>query len=191
MYDLVKISDVLNTKAKLLLETFPFRQLAEKYFGNITYTGSYVFNLMVDADIDSNIILKPLDKTKIMAFANDLTDIKECRKVILYNRLYEDVPYFVINVERFVFENESWTLTFFIQKMDFQGAIPRNEEIKNKITPENREIILELKNWRVRQNLKADVPSVYVYDAVLDNEIKDIESFKKFVKSKKPELILD
>jgi hypothetical protein len=190
MNDLVKISNELNTKTKLLLETFPFQKLAEKHFGNITYTGSFAFNLMIDPDIDSNILLNPLDKSKIMAFANDLTEIQECRKVILYNRLHEEIPYFIINVERFVFENETWTLTFFIQETDFQGAIPRNDEIMNKITPENRKIILELKDWRVKQNLKADIPSVYVYDAVFDNEIKDIESFKKFAILRKPELKL-
>ncbi|OGC77110.1 hypothetical protein A2619_00280 [candidate division WWE3 bacterium RIFOXYD1_FULL_39_9] len=183
-------SDDLFTKAKLLVDTFPFRKLAEKHFGNITYTGSAVFNLMVDPDIDSNIILNPMDKSKIIAFANDLTDIKECRKVILYNRIYEDVPYFVINIERFTFEGETWVLTFFIQENDFQGAIKRNAELLNKVTPENRKIILDIKNWRLQNNLKADIPSVYVYEAVLENGVTDIEGFKKYAVSKKPVLNL-
>ncbi len=145
---------------------------------------------MVDPDIDSNIILNPMDKSKIIAFANDLTDIKECRKVILYNRIYEDVPYFVINIERFTFEGETWVLTFFIQENDFQGAIKRNAELLNKVTPENRKIILDIKNWRLQNNLKADIPSVYVYEAVLENGVTDIEGFKKYAVSKKPVLNL-
>jgi len=188
MNELSTYSDELNEKAKHLIETFPFKQLAETHFGNLTYTGSYVFNLMIDADIDSNIILNPLDKSKIMAFANDLTEIKECRKVILYNRLYEDTPYFIINVERFVFEGETWTLTFFIEEKDFQGAIDRNKEIQSLLTPENRKIILELKNWRVKQNLKAEIPSVFVYDGVFKNGVTNLDSFKNYIISIKPEL---
>ena len=190
MKDLVVRSDKLNEKAKLLLATFPFQHLAEKHFGNITYTGSYVFNLMIDADIDSNIILNPIDKTKIMAFANDLTEIKECRKVILYNRTYEETPYFIINVERFVFEDETWTLTFFIQETDFQGAIQRNSEIASKLNTEYRDTILMLKNWRLNDDLKVDIPSVFVYEAVIDYGIHDLESFKKFVLTRKPNLVL-
>jgi len=189
MSDFIEYSDKLHEKAKRLLKEFSFEELAKKHFGNIVYTGSFVFNLMIDADIDSNIICSPLDKAKIMAFADDLTDIPECRKVILYNRLHEKPSYFVINVERFVFEDETWTLTFFIQESDFQNAINKSEEIKSSVTPENRKLILELKDWRVKARLKADIPSVWVYDAVLDKGITDLEMFKGYVKSKNPNLL--
>jgi len=118
-----------------------------------------------------------MSKSKIMAFANDLTEIKECRKVILYNRIYENIPYFVINVERFVFENETWTLTFFIQENDFQHAIENTTKLNKKVTPESSEIILLIKDWRVKNHLKAEIPSVFVYEAVLDNGITSIEQF--------------
>jgi hypothetical protein len=187
MEELITHSDNLNKKAKKLVESFPFRELAEKHFGNITYTGSFVFNCMMDADIDSNIILKPLDKSRVISFANDLVDIKECRKVILYNRIYEKIPYFIINIERFTFMDESWVLTFFIQEEDFQGAIARNNDLLSLITPENREILLELKDWRIKNNLKADISSVMLYDAVLHNGIVDVEQFKNYIKNIYPE----
>jgi hypothetical protein len=190
MNNLVKRSDELHKKAAKLLNRHPFRKLAEKHFGNITYTGSYVFNAMMDPDIDSNIIHRPIDKRKIIAFADDLTDIKECRKVILYNRIHETPTYFVVNVERFIFKEETWTLTFFIQEEDFQDAIRRNEDLRKRIDSKARIIILELKDWRIKNNLKADIPSVLLYEAVLDKGVKNVDDFKLFIKEAKPSLMI-
>lgn len=93
---LAERSNQLFPKAQSLNKAFPFKDLALKHFGNITYVGSATTNLMVEPDIDSNIILNPMSIDTVVAFAKDLTSIKECRKVILYNRTYEKVPYFII-----------------------------------------------------------------------------------------------
>ena len=80
-----------------------------------------------------------------------------------------------------MFEDESWILTFFIQEADFQEALPQTTAIKAKLTPANRKVILMLKEWRINNNLKADIPSPFVYEAVLDKGICDIETFKEFL----------
>lgn len=185
MDTLIRRADELQQKARLLLEKYPFAKLAGKYFGNITSTGSLVFNCMVDADLDFNIVVKPLDKRKIIAFVEILTELKVCRKVCLYNRMYEKLPYFIINVERLNFDGENWVLTFFIQEEDFQETIKRSKELKEKLTPPLREIILKIKEWRLSENLKTKIPSVWVYEAVLHEGIRSIGEFEQWLQYKK------
>lgn len=179
--NLIERSNQLFQKAERLNKTFPFKDLALKHFGNITYVGSATTNLMVEPDIDSNIILKPMNIDTVVAFAEDLTSIKECRKVILYNRTYEEVPYFIINVERFSFEDETWTLTFFIEESDYTNTIQSTRDIMANLTEEKRKIILELKDFRLKNKYKRCIAPVVLYDAVFKGSVADVESFKEYL----------
>jgi hypothetical protein len=179
----VKANTLFN-KAEELKKYFGLEELAIKHFGNINWTGSSVTNLMADADIDSNVILKPLDKERIIAFAKDLTEIKEFRKVILYNRTYEPIPYFIINVERLTFLDESWTLTFFIEETDFQNAVELTNMLKTNVNANQRDLILQFKSFRIAHELKSEISSALLYEAVLDRTIDSIGGFKSFLLSK-------
>lgn len=183
---LTERADSLFNKANSLKKKFSFDELAKKIFGDFNYTGSSVTNLMSDPDIDSNIVVPSIRNRKndILHFADQLTEIKECRKVILYNRLYESIPYFVINVERFSYEDETWTITFFIQENDFHGTVATTNKINGYLSSNDRDLLLELKDYRLSHKLKRKVSSALIYEAVIDQGINNIEGFKSFLQDK-------
>src|SRR5574337_801740 len=114
MSNLATRADELYKKANRLLEAFSFIGLASKYFDKVSLIGSASMNLMVDADIDIDCEVKELNKSAVTDFVNQLLNFKECRKIIVYNQLFDEKPYCIVNIERFNFEDEKWIITFFI-----------------------------------------------------------------------------
>ena len=182
----VAIADELFDKANKLRANYPFQKLAIERFGNIHFVGSSITNLMTDPDIDSNILVPDIRNKKglILDFVESLTEIKECRKICLYNRLYEATPCLIINVERFVFEDETWTITFFFEESDFQGSFEMTNRIEEAVANGQRNLILELKDYRLKEGLKRKIPSALLYEAVIDHGIKNTNSFKSFLAGK-------
>lgn len=176
-------ADNLFAKAQKLLLTFPFIELANKYFGKVGLVGSAATNLMTDADIDVDCQVNKLNKDNITDFVNGLLAYKECRKVIVYNQLFDEKPYAIVNVERFSFENEKWILTFFIST-DLNHTSSLVEKIKAKLNTESRETILRLKEYRQNNNQKRSIPTHLIYEAVLDDGTTSVEEFKRFLLKK-------
>lgn len=176
-------ADNLFGKAQKLLSTFPFIELASKYFGKVRLVGSAATNLMTDADVDVDCQVDKLNKDNITDFVNELLAYKECRKVIVYNQLFDEEAYAIVNVERFNFENEKWILTFFIST-DLNHTSRLVEKIKAKLNTESRETILRLKEYRQNNNQKRSIPSHLIYEAVLDEGTTSVEEFKQFLLKK-------
>lgn len=154
--------------------------MAEKYFDKVSLVGSAATNLMTDADIDIDCQVTEINKDKITGFVNELLSFKECRKVVVYNQLFDEKPYSIINVERFNFEDEKWILTFFVSN-NLNDTPRLVENIMSRLKPENREMILKLKEYRQSNNQKRSIPSHLIYEAVLDEGVISIEEFKVFL----------
>ena len=174
MTNLSSLADSMFDKAQRLLTTFPFIELASKYFIKVSLVGSAATNLMTDAR---------LDKNNITGFVNELLSYKQCRKVIVYNQLFDEKPYAIVNVERFNFEDEKWILTFFISN-DASDTLKLVDDVKVKLNANGREMILKLKEYRQNNNQKRSIPSHLIYEAVLDGEVASIDEFKTFLSSK-------
>ena len=183
MTNLSSLADSMFDKAQRLLTTFPFIELASKYFIKVSLVGSAATNLMTDADIDIECQVDRLDKNNITGFVNELLSYKQCRKVIVYNQLFDEKPYAIVNVERFNFEDEKWILTFFISN-DASDTLKLVDDVKVKLNANGREMILKLKEYRQNNNQKRSIPSHLIYEAVLDGEVASIDEFKTFLSSK-------
>lgn len=173
-------SDELLEKANNLLKSFSFEKLAKKYFSGVKVVGSTATNTMLDPDIDINCELKQLDTKIILEFVDELFRIKECRKVSLYNQLLSGKPHFIVNIEKFEFENEKWIITFFISTS--LGDAPEfSNWVKENIDKEKRQVILKLKEHREKNNQKRSIPSHLIYKAVISENISTIPDFKKYL----------
>ncbi len=176
-------ADNLFKKAQKLLITFPFIDIAGKYFKKVCLVGSAATNLMTDADIDIDCQVDKLDKDDISNFVNELLSYKQCRKVIVYNQLFDENPYAIVNIERFNFEDEKWILTFFISS-NLNDTPRLVGEVKSKLNADKRKVILDLKEYRQNNQQKRSIPSHLIYEAVLDSGVKSVDGFKQFLTKK-------
>ena len=138
---------------------------------------------MTDADIDIDCQVDKLDKDDISNFVNELLSYKQCRKVIVYNQLFDENPYAIVNIERFNFEDEKWILTFFISS-NLNDTPRLVGEVKSKLNADKRKVILDLKEYRQNNQQKRSIPSHLIYEAVLDSGVKSVDGFKQFLTKK-------
>jgi hypothetical protein len=180
--DLNQISDNLYDKSQKLLSKFKFLDIASKYFNKVDLVGSAASNLMYDADIDINCQAKSIDRKETLRFVEDLLDIDECKKVILYNHIDSEKPFFIINVEKFEFEGERWIVTFFISN-NINDTVSFLSWVRKNLTPERRQTILKLKKLREENKQKRSIPSHLIYKAAIEENVTTNEDFKKYLSS--------
>jgi hypothetical protein len=178
--DLVLISDSLYQKSQKLLSTFDFLNIAKKYFKKVDLVGSAANNLMLDADMDIDCQVEKIDKNIILKFVGELLSLKECKKVILYNHILDEKSCFIVNIEKFDFEGEKWIITFFIATHLGDSATLVNW-VKENLTEEKRKTILMFKKYREENKQKKSIPSHIIYKAVIEGNVENIESFKKYL----------
>jgi len=146
------------------------------------------FPLFLEDDISGSIHLpaegrrssRNCYKSKVTDFVNGLLDYKEFRKVIVYNQLFDEEPYCIVNIERLKFEDENWIVTFYISA-NLHNTPKLTRQVKEKLDQEKRETILQFKEYRFKNKQKRSIPSHLIYEAVLDGGITTIDDFKTFL----------
>lgn len=184
---------------KILTECKRFKKAADKIlakselikilnkYGEVSFQGGYAMNLMMSGDIDIYVVGKSFSKEKILKIFNQvvksttfnsywLADYKE----FTHKRREFPAAYY-IGIKTRV-GKEKWKIDiWFLAKKDLKKI--KYQSLKEKdINRQKRVIILRLKNLCNR--LKKKISGFYICEAVLDNGIKTISQFKKFLKDK-------
>ena len=148
--------------------------------GEVIIWGSYDLDLMWAPDIDIMVITKePRDSS-----------VKALNK-FLENRSFQKYEYgdfaafpiknrpksYIVNL-RYILNGTRWEIeTWFFKERPVE-KINYFEEIKSKITPEYKDRILTMKQQVQERGIsKKQVSSMKIYEAVLENEAKDISYF--------------
>ncbi len=82
-------------------------------------------------------------------------------------------------------ENNKWKVDVWLLEKDSARTKDKTEMLKQKLTPEFTEIILDIKSeLSTNPKYRKEITSVDVYTAVMDNGIKDIAGFKQYLSQK-------
>lgn len=185
----IEIADCLQ-KAGTELITGGLDEILQGY-GSVCYAGSYYLNLMAWPDLD---IYLPLDPS--MEYLTRFIDLgprlaSVCQLISLHFKDHvryptEQLPhglYWGIRVEQNVrlrWKLDIWALQPNIIKAH-QNELNR---LKNKLTPELRALILELKQALLTPEGRTPILSGYpIYCAVLDHGIYSIDEVKEYLKN--------
>lgn len=185
--------DQLQKEAYKVLEHLQLISTLKKY-GEPKIIGSLDLGLMTWKDIDIEVVTQKLDKESLGEIAQyliskmgtriDLGIIDNTRKGNngLPDGFYLGIKFY--SKYEYHKEKEFWKIDlWFVEKQNAQGRI-KTEQIKEKLTPEKTAIILEIKN-EVAQNPKyrKEIFSMDIYNAVLGEQVKDLEGFKIYLKN--------
>lgn len=150
-----------------------------KQRGEVYFTGSYRYGLIMSADIDLYLIHPKAGKDQSLAILHALIE-QEFWNVYMYGDWVQfqspEMPVgYYVGLKR-DFANARWKVDIWNLPEVPPKLREYNEWIMRSLTPEKRELILVIKKANIRQ--KWDVSSVTIYDAVLTGKVKSVEEFR-------------
>jgi len=179
MESLVSESDRWQETAKELLEESGLLSfLAER--GEIYFTGSYRYGLLMSADIDMYILHPQAGKEQTLSMLTALIE-QGYWNVYFYgdwvNFRAPDMPVgHYIGLKR-DFAGARWKVDIWNTPKVEPTYIEYNAWIERTLTPVTREIILAIKKANLQN--KWDLPGVAIYNAVLTGKVNNVEEFQR------------
>lgn len=189
LMDLLKHQEELQKEAKELLEETGILSFLSK-FGEIEVGGSLDSGLMVWRDIDLEVISKNLDEDKYWETVQFLFRLNNYYHSLYVQDFRKSVNpnspkglYIGIKIK---FREKMWKVDIWYVEPRKENEANYNEWLKKQLNDENRKTILEIKSKvfehpKYRKEFKA----IDIYDAVINEGIKDAAGFKIYLQNKK------
>ncbi|MFJ7734013.1 hypothetical protein ACIQXF_19315 [Lysinibacillus sp. NPDC097231] len=145
--------------------------------GQAHLVGATAYDLLVDYDIDIETFSVSPNAAEAMTMLSDLT--RHPKVIELKYRNYMETPfngyYFKIQYQNS--PSEIWNIDMWLFSQTRNGPVSRDlvAPMNKVLTTESRQCILSIKEDLLQKNIS--LPSIYVYQAVLDNDIRCTEDF--------------
>jgi hypothetical protein len=184
----------LQKEAHEILHELKLIDLLKK-FGSPQITGSVRLGLMTCKDIDIFVKTKP-DYDNFLEFVSIIfkykkvysLQIQDYRKSVHKNRpqgIYCGIRYLKGKNEDSIWKIDVW----FMEKSDAEKTI---KIVNEKLTDTKRNIILKIKNEMRKQKIWGKkISGVEVYNAVLNENIKNLKDFENYLKKKNVKVYLE
>lgn len=189
--DIFQTQEELQKEASKILEDLGLLALFGKY-GEVAIVGSMRLGLMTRKDIDIEIVVPHFDKTTLKEILTslcdkqflrlDLTMIDNTTKqsqnlpVGFYIGIQYAGPNILIEKMRdnpLVWHIDAWFVT-----MEHARSTNMTNSIQEKLTPETKKIILEIKSELTKNpEYKNKFSGLDIYNAVLEKEITTVQDF--------------
>lgn len=147
-------------------------------YGEVIETGSFVYDLMLDGDIDIYVVTTSPSKKLATTILTDLIDNSSLNGYMLFDwvnfrRDYFQVGYYV--GAKTDYRDRRWNIDIWLVNEFPASHKDYNDWLIANLNPENREIILEIK--KARRDNKWDADGKTIYDAVIIDGVKTVEEF--------------
>ncbi|MEK7595349.1 MAG: hypothetical protein AAB443_02015 [Patescibacteria group bacterium] len=168
-------------EADKILNNSDLLKVLRKY-GEVEFTGSYSYDLMLCPDVDMFLILDTLSKTNVKSIVDALIDQGFWNRIKYTNFL--EFPHTRYNNSFYIglkadINGITWKMDIWLVSKDSVTDF-RENWVTDKLTNESKLTILNLK-----KNKKVDESSYDIYNAVLNHQIKTYKDFLKWKVSKK------
>jgi len=183
MDDNTMVTNQLHADADALLAESALPDLLAPY-GQVQLTGSYRYRLMTVPDIDLHLINPAFDREQVKHLVTDLIAQGFWRGISYEDFVQfprEDLPVgYYIGLKRLILGNfwkiDIWCLTDPSRNLAFDEAMAH-------LTPKQCQVILAIKHWRREAN-KLALPSMLIYEAVLQEKAYDVTSFQRWLEER-------
>lgn len=190
MIDYFQKQSLLKKQADKILEDLHLLEKLNKY-GDVNFAGSYALDLMVKRDIDI-VVSSTMNYKHFLELVNTLFSLpnvynlhlQDFRKSIYPQRpqgIYCGISY-IIKPDIF------WKIDVWFMPKEGGGAKKLVEWVKERLTDENRKIILKIKNEMLDIKLGKEILGMDVYKVVLESGVKDLSGFREYLKKQNRDL---
>ncbi|HLC38529.1 MAG TPA: hypothetical protein VJJ80_00135 [Patescibacteria group bacterium] len=188
--NLFEKSEKFKADADKILKESDLINFLSKY-GKVKPVGAYHFDIMMRGDIDFHIFMEKVDKEKVIDALNKLIGQGYFQAYMFddfvkYSRLIKNsndqFPYgyylgLIVIPKGY---DKRWKIDIWFIEKDSLSGKKYYQLLKNNLNEENKKLILELKDYKIKNKL--DFPSTIIYDAVLVKGIKNINGFIEYIK---------
>lgn len=148
--------------------------------------GSYSYDLMCWRDLDIYILDPAYDLKQCFDIACELTDRLGARKSRFTNNVGGEPDGFYWGIKLGDERQGAWKLDVWFQnEAGYQEHADYSSRMRERLTAKTRQIILAIKEsyWQ-RPSYRDTVTSDMIYRAVLDDGVRSISDFERFVKER-------
>jgi hypothetical protein len=173
----------LKTEADLLIRRCGLPELLVVYPGWFI-GGSYSYDLMCWRDLDIYVLDVQHDLKRCFDVGYELTQRLAAKKSRFTNNVGAEPNGFYWGIKLGDERQGAWKLdVWFLDQAGYEQHATYSANLRERLTPEHRSIILAIKEAYWRQPLyRATVTSDLIYRAVLDNDVRTISDFERFAK---------
>lgn len=162
--DLIKISKSFHLSADSLLKKSNLINKLSKY-GEVSLTGSYNLDLMMDGDIDIFIIDRNINKEKSISILNDLIIDGYFNGYFYYDwtkRKHKGFPKGYYIGLKTNFKNIKWKIDIWLITDIYKPAEKLMNFVRANLNEKNKKIILDLKYKAKNKNLNLQSSEIYL-----------------------------
>lgn len=182
--DLLKQAEELQKEGQEVLKIIGLMEFLSK-FAEPKLVGSMVNGLMVWRDIDIELV-KPINEEEYWETVRFLFHNPEVNHKVsvkdFTGSMNPATPSGLYIEMRITYRGNDWKIDLWFFDPREEGAQNYNESLKSKLTKKNKPIILEIKSQIYDSpKYRKSIFSVDIYKAVLEEDVKDLEGFKKYL----------
>jgi hypothetical protein len=159
-------------------------------YGEVHLTGSYALGLMTWRDLDIHIVRDAVDCMSFFGLGGRIADLLQPHRMHYRDERIGETPrlprglywgIYLGDERKGAWKIDVWTST----RADFEPSRRFCADVQQRLTAEAREKILAIKSicWQ-HPEYRRSFSSADIYEAVLDNEIKDADGFWTYLASK-------
>lgn len=167
----------LQQEAQQILKALDLVEVLSRY-GRAEVVGSVALDLIVKLDLDIHLLI---DHADLFGVVNSITeyllDHPKVREVRITD--WRDEGGIKIGVDEYAGPSGNWTIDIWVTDQIESTAFETVQEILGKLTAENRDVILSLKEHYYRQGKLRNGLSLKIYRAVLDGGINTVSEFER------------
>ena len=175
-------SRLLRKEAYKIIEEIGFVALLEP-FGQARVVGSVALDLVVKPDIDIHLVLKEIDPINAMKSIAGLLIADERINEIRISD-YLTIDSLKIGIDKLAGVSTDWSIDIWITSDNSTAGFEDIDHIKDRLSPDVRELILEIKRFYYQEGLLQDGMSTMIYKAVIDDQVASLNEFQKYLKDK-------
>ncbi|MGE7693946.1 hypothetical protein ACQKNC_07475 [Lysinibacillus sp. NPDC094177] len=169
--------------AMLILEEL---ELLEKWntIGQAYVVGATAYDLLVDLDIDIETFSYCPNAAEAMSKLSDLTSNPKVLELKYRNYLESPFNGYYFKIQYQHMPSEIWNIDMWLFSETRNGPLSRDlvSFMTDSLTIESRKYILNIKEELLKKSII--LPSIYIYEAVLDHNIRCLDDFLNWIEQK-------
>lgn len=158
------------------------------HYGKADVVGSVAYDLIVKLDIDIHVLVP--EGTDLLntvdRIYHQLLDHERVREVRISD--YREDHAVKIGIDRYTEKSGDWSIDIWVTDKAEETAFGYVDHLRKALRPEHREAILCIKEYYHELGQLRNGMSVLIYGAVIDNNVRTVEEFKRFLAGKEASL---
>jgi len=170
---------VLGLEARGIIQKLDLLDILGQH-GEARVVGSCAVDLVVERDIDIHVVVETSELLSVVdRIYHQLLDRGQVRVVRISD--YREQGGVMVGIDRYPGASGNWSIDIWVTDKVETTGFALVERLNRELRPEHRAAILDIEGAYHRQGTLRRGLSAVIYRAVIDNGVRSVEGFRKFL----------